>query len=313
MNMESKTYINQLDIETLVKLLWANKKIIISITFFFAMVSIIIALSIQNKYTSSSLVKIVNSDEQSSNASSLLSSYGGLASLSGIDISSLSDEKASYVVALIKSKKFLSELLKKDDSLTQNIFAMKKFYPESGKVDFYNSIYNQDEDKWVRKKSIGRSIKPSYIELHEYYLSALDIHKDKDSGFIKISFTSKSPIFAFNMLEMILAETNLFIKEDELKRVEDALKYLSSKLETVTTDETISTINQLIEVNLKKEALANINEEYFIKKIDYPFIAESKSSPNRAVICILLTFLGFLLSLAYVLVKNYLKNEDQRS
>lgn len=311
--MESKTYINQLDIETLVKLLWANKKIIISITFFFAMVSIIIALSIQNKYTSSSLVKIVNSDEQSSNASSLLSSYGGLASLSGIDISSLSDEKASYVVALIKSKKFLSELLKKDDSLTQNIFAMKKFYPESGKVDFYNSIYNQDEDKWVRKKSIGRSIKPSYIELHEYYLSALDIHKDKDSGFIKISFTSKSPIFAFNMLEMILAETNLFIKEDELKRVEDALKYLSSKLETVTTDETISTINQLIEVNLKKEALANINEEYFIKKIDYPFIAESKSSPNRAVICILLTFLGFLLSLAYVLVKNYLKNEDQRS
>tara|TARA_B100001989_G_scaffold252221_1_gene233559 strand:+ start:1093 stop:2034 length:942 start_codon:yes stop_codon:yes gene_type:complete len=313
MNMESKTYINQLDIETLVKLLWANKKIIISITFFFAMVSIIIALSIQNKYTSSSLVKIVNSDEQSSNASSLLSSYGGLASLSGIDISSLSDEKASYVIALIKSKKFLSELLKKDDSLTQNIFAMKKFYPESGKVDFYNSIYNQDEDKWVRKKSIGRSIKPSYIELHEYYLSALDIHKDKDSGFIKISFTSKSPIFAFNMLEMILAETNLFIKEDELKRVEDALKYLSSKLETVTTDETISTINQLIEVNLKKEALANINEEYFIKKIDYPFIAESKSSPNRAVICILLTFLGFLLSLAYVLVKNYLKNEDQRS
>ncbi len=311
--MESKTYINQLDIETLVKLLWANKKIIISITFFFAMVSIIIALSIQNKYTSSSLVKIVNSDEQSSNASSLLSSYGGLASLSGIDISSLSDEKASYVIALIKSKKFLSELLKKDDSLTQNIFAMKKFYPESGKVDFYNSIYNQDEDKWVRKKSIGRSIKPSYIELHEYYLSALDIHKDKDSGFIKISFTSKSPIFAFNMLEMILAETNLFIKEDELKRVEDALKYLSSKLETVTTDETISTINQLIEVNLKKEALANINEEYFIKKIDYPFIAESKSSPNRAVICILLTFLGFLLSLAYVLVKNYLKNEDQRS
>ncbi len=311
--MESKTYINQLDIETLVKLLWANKKIIISITFFFAMLSIIIALSIQNKYTSSSLVKIVNSDEQSSNASSLLSSYGGLASLSGIDISSLSDEKASYVIALIKSKKFLSELLKKDDSLTQNIFAMKKFYPESGKVDFYNSIYNQDEDKWVRKKSIGRSIKPSYIELHEYYLSALDIHKDKDSGFIKISFTSKSPIFAFNMLEMILAETNLFIKEDELKRVEDALKYLSSKLETVTTDETISTINQLIEVNLKKEALANINEEYFIKKIDYPFIAESKSSPNRAVICILLTFLGFLLSLAYVLVKNYLKNEDQRS
>ena len=311
--MESKTYKNQLDIETLVKLLWANKKIIISITFFFAMVSIIIALSIQNKYTSSSLVKIVNSDEQSSNASSLLSSYGGLASLSGIDISSLSDEKASYVIALIKSKKFLSELLKKDDSLTQNIFAMKKFYPESGKVDFYNSIYNQDEDKWVRKKSIGRSIKPSYIELHEYYLSALDIHKDKDSGFIKISFTSKSPIFAFNMLEMILAETNLFIKEDELKRVEDALKYLSSKLETVTTDETISTINQLIEVNLKKEALANINEEYFIKKIDYPFIAESKSSPNRAVICILLTFLGFLLSLAYVLVKNYLKNEDQRS
>ena len=195
-----------------------------SITFFFAMVSIIIALSIQNKYTSSSLVKIVNSDEQSSNASSLLSSYGGLASLSGIDISSLSDEKASYVIALIKSKKFLSELLKKDDSLTQNIFAMKKFYPESGKVDFYNSIYNQDEDKWVRKKSIGRSIKPSYIELHEYYLSALDIHKDKDSGFIKISFTSKSPIFAFNMLEMILAETNLFIKEDELKRDEDALK-----------------------------------------------------------------------------------------
>lgn len=313
MSMESKTYINQLDIETLVKLLWANKKIIISITLFFAMVSIIIALSIQNKYTSSSLVKIVNSDEQSSNASSLLSSYGGLASLTGIDISSLSDEKASYVIALIKSKKFLSELLKKDDSLTQKIFAMKKFYPESGKVDFYNSIYKQGEDKWVRKKSVGRSIKPSYIELHEYYLSSLDIHKDKDSGFIKISFTSKSPIFAFNMLEMILAETNLYIKEDELKRVEDALKYLSNKLETVTTDETLSTINQLIEVNLKKEALANINEEYFIKKIDYPFIAESKSSPNRAVICILLTFLGFLLSLAYVLVRNYLKNEDQRS
>ena len=51
--------------------------------------------------------------------------------------------------------------------------------------------------------------------------------------------------------------------------------------------------------------LADIDEFYSIEPIDGPFTPEERSSPNRMLICILITFLGFCLSIStYVLISN---------
>ena len=53
--------------------------------------------------------------------------------------------------------------------------------------------------------------------------------------------------------------------------------------------------------------LASSNEAYVFKAIDSPFVPEKKSSPRRALICIIGTLIGAILSLIIVFSQYYRK------
>ena len=60
-------------------------------------------------------------------------------------------------------------------------------------------------------------------------------------------------------------------------------------------------------MQLKTLMLANIEKDYLFSTIDPPFIPLMKSSPSRALICILITLLGGLISILTVLIKHHLR------
>ena len=84
--------------------LWSSKILIILMVATFAVGSVIYSLSIPNKFTSSSLLKISNSGSSQSSSNSNLDMIGSIA---GINFSGGGTSKSSLVTATIESRDFL--------------------------------------------------------------------------------------------------------------------------------------------------------------------------------------------------------------
>jgi LPS O-antigen subunit length determinant protein (WzzB/FepE family) len=63
----------------------------------------------------------------------------------------------------------------------------------------------------------------------------------------------------------------------------------------------------LIEEQTKTIMFANVRDEYVLKTIDPALIPELKSGPKRALICIVGTLLGIILSFFFLVLRFFLK------
>ena len=66
---------------------------------------------------------------------------------------------------------------------------------------------------------------------------------------------------------------------------------------------------KLLQEETKKLALIEANEFYVFDYIDPPVVMETKSEPNRAIICILSTILGGMLGIVLALIKYYVSQK----
>ena len=80
LSQENTTYDDEIDLKELFSVLWKAKILIIVITSFFALSSVLYALSLTNFYKSEAILNVADQ----SNARSALSGMGGLASMAGI-------------------------------------------------------------------------------------------------------------------------------------------------------------------------------------------------------------------------------------
>ena len=189
--------IEDFDIIEILKILWAQKILIISLTSFFAIFSVFYALSIPNSYTSSALLKVTEQSDNNGgrNLSELASRYGGLASIAGISMPSSGVDSAIYAIEIIKSRDFAKHLMT-FPNIKQNLMATKSYDNISRGIIYDPKIYDQDKDTWIRKDSGIGSPEPSYIEVHDTALKDLSASKDEITGLITISFEHLSPVFA---------------------------------------------------------------------------------------------------------------------
>ena len=98
---------------------------------------------------------------------------------------------------------------------------------------------------------------------------------------------------------------NILKRNKEIESSSEALSYLKEKLLKTPLVEIKESINLLIQAQLEQQMLAQVHDDFSLVIVDPPFIPEKKSKPSRAMICILITFIGGLISLVYVLVNHY--------
>jgi LPS O-antigen subunit length determinant protein (WzzB/FepE family) len=67
---------------------------------------------------------------------------------------------------------------------------------------------------------------------------------------------------------------------------------------------------QLVQEETKRLTLIEANQYYVFEFIEPPAVMEKKSEPNRALICILSSLLGGMLSIFIVLFRYYFRKND---
>jgi len=282
----NNTQNSSLDFFELILFLWQKKFTILLISIIFGIAASIWSLSLTDKYSSSVLI-VINENNPSKSSGSNNQIDGGIASIIGGSISGESLDQKSYAIEIIKSRIFIKSISNIPD-VFDSVMASNGYSKNSKKVLYNDSLYDANQKKWKINK-------PSNEDFYNKFLQNLRISREP-AGFIQITYTHHSPIFAKSILDIIIEELNDKVKEEDLNNAERSLDYLIKQLDKTQQKDLRESINNLIEENMKIKMLANIDEYYLIKPVDPPYIPEFKSYPARTLMVLLSIISGFILT-----------------
>jgi len=292
-NNNSNSLDNEIDLAELFSIIW-NKKLFISIfTSIAALISVLYALYLPNIYTSSSLLAPTTEDNS---LSSQLGSFSGLAGLAGVSLPAGNISNSQIAVKRIESFEFFSKYFLPNIKL-EDLMAVDEWDAKNNTVVYDDSEFNSTSNEWSRK--------PSDQKAYKEYKRALSISQEELTGLVYLSMKHKSPVVAQNWVDTIIYNINECMREIDKQDAQNSIDFLNESLKNTNSQSIKVVFAKLMESQMQTLMLASSNEAYVFKTINSPIIPEDKSSPSRALICILGTLLGGILSILIVLFRNF--------
>jgi uncharacterized protein involved in exopolysaccharide biosynthesis len=305
-NTENQENSPTLDLNALAKDLYRNSKYILLSTVCFAIVGIVISFGLPKEYTSESLLSTVSSSD-SRGSSDIASQYGSLASAVGIDIGSAMGGQKDLAIKTIQSRDFLKFLLSNPE-IFQVFVAAEKYNKTSKELMLNKELIKRYQSFLSGESELNfKDMNPSFDVLYAQYLRMLSISSQTESNFIKLSVTHISPDFAQFLLTEIISQLNLKAKNADLRKSNRAIEFLTSTIQETQIQEVRSTMSALLENQLKTQLMANILDEYLLSTLDRPHNPRFPSSMSRKNIVVIFTILGFVLSILYFMIREYLR------
>lgn len=296
----------EVSVSELVELVFNRWKTLAIISFIFISAGAIYSLTLENRYTSEALVMLTNSPNNELSLDS--SSRNAISSLAGLNIGPSGKNSPALAIAIIYSRDFSKRLMDFND-LAINLIAATGFDFNSFQIIYDQNIYDSSSGYWVDKDG-NKSNPPDHESFHKALSNSIRAVYNPRTGFIDISVEHFSPFFAKDLLQLIIDELNLVVKNRDLQEAEESLIFLYSELEKTNVADIRVSINQLVESKLKTKMLANTKKDYLIQPIDSPHIPKDRTSPNRTRISITWFFFGLLTSLLYVIANFFLKRKS---
>ena len=290
------TYDDEIDFREFFSTLWLNKKFILILTGIFAVLSVIFSLILPNVYKSEALLV------PSSLNSNSTSQYSALASVAGVNLSDSSPD-VTHAIAFINSKKIIRQLIK-HESFLPDLMAAKKWHIKSNSIIYDDNLYDEENKKWVREVNFPFQQVPSEQEAFALFSKQINISEDKKNQLVTLSVEHISPSVAQQWAEWIIDEANTMVANLRIEEAESSINYLNEQIKLTPYAELRTLFFNLIQQNTQNMMLAKVSKQYALTIIDPPLIPEIKSYPNRALICILGTLLGGMLSLLIILVRK---------
>ena len=287
---------HEIDLRDFFQFIYINKKFIILSTLIFSFTSVIYSLTLPNIYTVETLLRPTNSD------SNLMSQYGGIASLAGINFQDNKGDDVSLAIAMVNSKKILSNLIKRQ-SFLQDLIAAEAWDMSTNKIIYNENIYNSKKNQWVRKTSPPFNKIPSVQEASPFFAELISVSQDKKNNLVTLRVDHVSPVVAQKWSIWITQEVNTIIANMKVNESQASIDYLNDLIKNTPFAELRSMFYELIQETTKSMMLAKVNPEYVLTTIDPPLIPEIKSKPNRLLICIFGGLFGMFLSIVILFVR----------
>ncbi|MCM2679502.1 Wzz/FepE/Etk N-terminal domain-containing protein [Echinimonas agarilytica] len=291
---------DEIDLRELWSAIWQGKWLIIAVTFVFAAAGVLYALAQPNEYKAEALLAPVS---ESGGGMGGMGQLGGLASLAGISLGGGGgDNKALLAQQVLKSRKFVASFIERRNILVP-LMAAKGWNLETDSLVLDPSVYDEQSKVWLREVQLPKTPEPSAWQAHKAFTSRLQISEDKASGYVTLGFEFYSPTLAKQWVDWLVVDINNHIRALDTEEAKRSIDFLAEKLKETSYAEMQKIFFQLVEEQTKTIMLAEVRDEYVFKTVDPAVIAEEKSKPKRALICILATLLGGMLAVGIVLIR----------
>ena len=300
-------YDDEIDLRELFAVLWVGKIKIIAISALFAVASVIYALSVPNQYKATVLLAPAQSSGGALSGS--LGQLGGLASLAGVSIGGGESSEAQIAQEIMKSWSFIEGFIA-DNDLAVEVFAAEGWSKGSNELQINDDVYDIENKQWLVENEAGLVGPPSSWKLFEKFSEQLAVSEEKKSGLVSVSMEYYSPKIAKQWLDMYVSAVNAHMQQRKVAEVTNNISYLQAQIEKTSIAEMREIFYTIIEEQTKNKMVAEASPEYAFVAVSPSMVPEQKSQPKRALICILGTLLGGMLSVLLVLIMHYAKKSD---
>ena len=303
MPMQNNIADDEIDLRELFAVIWQGKWIIIAITALFAVASFFYAINQPNIYKSEALLAPAE-EQQGGGLGALAGQFGGLASLAGVNLGGGSSNKAQLAIEVLKSRQFTSDFIQKHNILA-DLMAAKTWNMQTNTIVYDNEMYDSQNDKWVREVKAPFKPEPSMQEAYKEFSKIISASTDKESGMVKISVEHVSPTVAQQWVDWLIKDINQTMKQRDVLEAIKSTDFLTQQLEQTKIADIRAVLYKLVEEQTKTIMFAKVRDEYVFKTIDAALVPEEKFKPKRALIAILGTMLGGMLSVIIILIRHY--------
>jgi len=295
---------DEIDLRELFATLWRGKWIIILVTIVFAAGGVFYALSKPDIYQSSVLLAPTQDE---GGAGGLSGQLGGLASLAGISLGGGGSNQTAMAKAVLQSRAFLAGFIHRHN-LSIPLMATEAWDMENGKWVINRDVYNPEADEWLSDEE-GESLKPTDWDMVKTFKGGyLSLTNDEETGMVTLNIKSQSPPVAKEWAEKLVHDINEHMREQDVKEAEARIAYLEGKLQETNIAGMQQVFYQLIESETRTVMLANAQDEYIFKTVDPAVVPQEKSEPKRALIAVIATMLGGMLSIFIVFIRSFVKS-----
>lgn len=293
---------DEIDLRELFSAIWRGKWLVLACTAIFAVASVAIALYLPNIYKSEVLLAPADDQQQSGG---LVGQFGGLASLAGINLGGGSTDKTTLALQVLQSREFIGNFIDKHHILVP-LMAAKGWNRETNALVWDTDIYNPENKEWVRKVKPPYQPKPSAQEAYkEFTKKVLSSSQDKETGMVTVSVSFYSPEMAQQWTTWLIKDLNDVMRQRDMAEAKKSIQYLDDQINKTNLTDLRAMLYQLVEQQTKTLMFAEVRDEYVFKIIDPAIVSEVKDKPNRAIISILGTFIGFFISIIAILLRYF--------
>ena len=188
--------------------------------------------------------------------------------------------------------------------------ASKGWDNKSNQMIINDKLYDIENKIWLKKE--GKSLEPSIQETVRAFKEIVESSIDKRTGYVSIHADTYSPSVSKDIVKWLIDDINKYIMKVDVQRAENSLNYLNSQINETAIPELKEVIAQLIKTEQQTIMLSQSSPDYVFKVIDAPIAPELKLEPKRAIICIVGTITGFIITLLIVLVLIF-RQETQKN
>lgn len=300
---------DEIDLAELWRAIWQGKILIIAISGVFALASVLFALSQPNVYKASTLLTPADG-KSAGGLAQLAGSFGGLASMAGINLGSTGTDNTKIAIEILQSRSFIEGFIEKNDLLVP-LMAVENYDLVNDKLIFNGDVYDVKSNTWLRKVKPPKAAKPSSWEAYQAFSELLSVSQDKASSLVTIELKYFSPKLAQQWLVLLVEEINLVMREQAYFEAQESIDYLNQQLDKINIASMETVFYQLIEEQSKNMMLTQVKKEYALKTLDPAQVPDIKDGPKRALIVVLGTMLGGMLSVFIVLVRYFLRSNRE--
>jgi uncharacterized protein involved in exopolysaccharide biosynthesis len=130
------------------------------------------------------------------------------------------------------------------------------------------------------------------------------VNQDKRTGLVTLIVEWKDPALAAKWANDFIRHVNARLRIEAVEEAEKSIVYLEKQLPTTSSMEVQQAIYRLIETQTKKKMVASTREEYAFMTIDPAVPSERHARPKKLSVVAIGFFLGFLMSVAFVLIRK---------
>jgi len=281
---------DEIDLLAYWRLIWGERKLILSITFAAALLAVAYSLTLPNIYRAEALLAPVKAEESKSGLASALGGLGGLASMAGISVGG--GGSVDENIAVLKSREFLWKFIK-DQKLMPVLF---------------EDDWDAELGKW---KESSPEDQPSLWAAYRMFNGLLTISPDKKSGLISVGVEWTDPALAAAWANALVMRVNEHLRQQAIARSNSSLKYLRAELLRTQIEEMRQALFELITKEQGKAMLANTRKEFAFQVLDGAVEPDRKAKPKRSLIVILTAFVAGFLAVVFVLIKEGARKREE--